>query len=1706
MNPSPRKCDPPEDAIARLAALDESSEMLEAHALLATLPAVESWRSDRGCRVAARVCDELGAPLRARRLALGIFRRAPASPEGILARMRSTFALRGPFVAWSLAREAALPADASAVHRTEWLLHRARAHAGLRDFVAAERDLAAASEIGELPVETVLSRAAVAVQMDRYDEARALCRGVLAKDAMHRTALHAVAHLEELAGDPLAAIELLRSAPATAKAGSLALHLATLLGELRRYDDAHEWLERWASLSPLLEDTEALLRRRADSAYERGDVGRALELLRDVETPFHTRVRERLEACTGGEKRVLLSVPFVRQHYVTCAPATLAALGGFWKRAVDHLGVAEEICYDGTPFHSERRWAEENGWATRELTVTLDAARALLDRGLPFTVSTIGATSGHLQAVVGYDDRRGTLFIRDPFLPHVLEANAQEWLEEWAATGPRGLVLVPSDERARLDGVDFPDAPLYDRLHRLNVALYDHDRATAATMRAELEALAPDHRIALAARRAIAAYDGDHAELLACAERQHARFPAFLRAELEAIACMRVLSPRAERVARLERMVAERDGDPIVVQVLCGELIEDAREHERASRLLRGVVRRYPEGGSCAAMMASIAIAASRFDEATSLLRVAACSSEFDEEAARRYFDHATAYGRGDEARAFLEARAARLGRRSARSVQTLVEAVGAAGDDARALEILDGALRDHPDDGDLATYAACVHASSGNLERAKLLLGAAEGKTRPAVWLRAATTIALSEGDVAKRLELLERAVAAEPAHADTQRALATAVLCARGREAALEGLRVAAARFPHHRDLTALYIEWRTRWDVEGARDALVAHVATDPHDAWAQRQLALVESSLGDHAAARAALDASERLDPNSATFHGVAGQVLQAAGDDAAARAAARRAARREPDRPGAVADWLTLTRGPKARVKALEEAETLARERSVTGVAIAAFHAAAAGWLAPDDLLARVERIKSERPAMPAAWACVVRQLTAVGRHEDALAVAKGAVEKFPRASAAWLDLATAHLFAGDTRAREAALERALAVDPFSSAAVLELAKLRRRKGDAAGARELLSRAIERSPGTAIELRLALGASSAGDRAAAVACARAVLALDPMSTAGWSQLWSATEPAQREEVLAALRRQWDACPWNADLALLVSNALSASGDSDGALEIVDAVIARAPRCVEAHDARVELLAERGDRENAERACAPAVFGDQAPRELRGRRAWVSAGFGNRTHAIQSMKAIVAHHPDYLWGWLQLAQWHGEEGASAARRNAIVRCAGLAPTDGTIRAMRAQTLLEAGDRAAAKVELARAVDLAPARVGAALDLFDLRVFDDECAQAEELLPLIASEAPTALRSAEVQLRVRKYDDDGALESFGAMARDAKADSAELYRARRSLLYGGLGDRLHDLTEALLRDPQAHMDIGGMWLRTQLAREARRVDEALGALDFSIASARGVATTWLELAAIHRNETRIDWALRAHRDKLRAHIDTWGAAGHALVAAGQTSEARRWFSDWRDRHEAWPWMLLDVAAASRAEGDLSSADDAHRRAVASAQRDASTPTHHAWVALADGVGGDLASARASLQQARGSKLGEIEAKIVVLADAVIGAREQGGWPGFMYGRKRLATIGVGVFDRGNSALVGAHRRASRRIAAEIGGPFGPLWIHRGVLLVITLVVLGAGMATAILVFPTFEGNPPNPFGFVGLIVGLFYAVRWHTANRSK
>ena len=213
-------------------------------------------------------------------------------------------------------------------------------------------------------------------------------------------------------------------------------------------------METAALLEPAVR--RALCARAAEAAYLRRAHRRAAkwaaEAGREVGGPF-AEALARLEDGAAPPRVCLNEVPHVRQHHVTCAPASLCSVAAYHGDPQDQRAIADAITYAGTPLWAQRRWAEERGYLVRELDVTLEAARALIDAGLPFVLSTFGTVDGHAQVVIGYDEARRSLLVRDPSVPArvAVLAPAGGGRRRVLARGGRGA-RVPAPPRRRGPG------------------------------------------------------------------------------------------------------------------------------------------------------------------------------------------------------------------------------------------------------------------------------------------------------------------------------------------------------------------------------------------------------------------------------------------------------------------------------------------------------------------------------------------------------------------------------------------------------------------------------------------------------------------------------------------------------------------------------------------------------------------------------------------------------------------------------------------------------------------------------------------------------------------------------------------------------------------------------------------------------------------------------------------------------------------------------------------------------------------------------------------------------------------------------------------------------------------------------------------------------------------------------------------------------
>ncbi|MBI2920172.1 MAG: C39 family peptidase [Planctomycetes bacterium] len=1609
---------------------------------------LREWTGTDALLIAGRLAANLGAPRLGSVLHVRAWRRDRGHQEARVYFVRAVADRFGPFAAWRhLGVFDDMEGTPEAI-RADWFALRASVAGQLRDFDTAEKWLARAEESdpGEPWIQVV--RAHLHEEEDRYDDALAAARRALEIRPWFRPGVQAAAHVLQLLNRNDEALALLEEASSRLECASVLTHLGALRAEIGRHPAAREAYAAAVRHSPLVEEGVGrwLAARQSDAAYASGDLAGAAELARQAGGDYYSRLADRLAAPDAAARKSLLSVGFVRQHHVTCAPATLSAISRFWNMPTEHLALAEDICYDGTPGHSERQWAESHGFVAREFTVTWEAAVALLDRGVPFTLTTAVPGSAHLQAVVGYDGLRESLFIRDPYERYLRETGARRFLDRYRATGPRGMAMVPAAQAGLLESLELPDAALYDLLYAMQRSLERHDRAAAAAARDSLVARAPGHRLSFTGRRILAAYDADRVAALEALDGLLALHPGNELLTFSRLAEMPGLARREDRLSLLREACSRPEADPIFAAALAAELVGDARRHDEALRSLRHALRTRERDAAAVSTCADILWENGERERAIDAYRFAACLEDKNESYSASFFFAACHLGREETAVEYLRGRFRRFGGKSGLPARTLFRACDRLNRTSEGLRILDEAVLLRPEDGQLLLFAAEARARFGDLERAREYLSRASGHARRADVLRCEAQLATLRGDSRSALEQWRAIAEVEPLSCEAQAATARHLAELEGREGAVAHIRGVVSRFPHHAEIRKLLLDWIPEDSPEEAEREVRRLLELNPDDAWTQRELALVLSRCRRHEEALAQVEKAHELEPRAPSTWATRARVLLNAGRIAEARAAAMKAVEGAADFEAAIDDLVEASQTEAERRESLAFVRVEIEKQAVSGDGILQWRGAAGGILPAAEILASLRSFHALRPGLWQAWHALIAQSGDMNLLDDAMRTARAAVERFPLIPRLWLDLGVTARLRRDAAVEFEALERAVRVSPTWGFAVRELADAHERAGALEKARELLEQAILRVPTDAAG-HGALGSVlwKLGKREEAVERLQRAVSLAPRYEWAWNQLADWTEVLGRPEAPAAIAREVAAKrPGDAQSWLILSRLLTRPGEEAERLRAVDRALELEPRLEEAHDARVVCLAASHRWEEALAACQPAVFTEEVPVALAGRAAWVEAMRGEYARAIEKMKAVLTRANGYAWGWRRLADWCRETGAGKEYLHAAGRLVELEPTVPLSLGYRADARRMTGDRKGCKEDLKRALELGPDYPFAGTTLFDMHIEDREFDKAGEVLEILKAQlGGPEVTSRDVQLCMARRRFDPAADRTRHLCFEPGEDSAPYDRACNAWFQARRGkEGAVVLREAALRHG-ANPLAAAAWMRYAVKmgrlRHARH----------DLRKLRGWPATWtravdawmsaLEEEGRHRYLRLMLWW---DRKSWRSDTRSWAAAGKVLLSLGCPGAAVRWLSDWRGREGLECWMLSNLAASLRDRGRDAEAGEVTRAALA-LPRDGATPQLEVWAAVDAALGGDAGAAGAGLARLNLSELSPYYRFVGWMLQALLAA--SAAKPGCAMADTRgflvKARLGLPGY-RYQSALRRLYRRVIARIASRNGG----------------------------------------------------------------
>lgn len=1488
---------------------------------------VEQWGGVEAMVLAGRILQNTFAPRTARRLIVRAWREHRGSAMAATYYAATAAGRLGPLAGLKLLRK--LPSDGTLppdeeVHR---LTLEASLLAHMRDFRRAFERLQEAEKIDASQAWRLVTTADCCKLQDRYEEALDHARRALEIRPGYRPAVIVAAEVLSLSSREEEAIHLLEEALQTAESPHIAWRLATTQQELGQHREAQAALRRARELAFAIEpEAEAEWEGRlGDVCYALGEIDEALGAYDRSKSPFYTKAAESIRAHPEG-RRVVWPVPFVRQHHVTCAPATISALSRFFAHDIDHLELARVICYDGTPDHVGRHWLQENGWLVREFRVTWETARALLDRGVPFAITTVETQSAHLQAIVGYDERKGILVIRDPFFRAQPEAAAVEWLARYESTGPQGMVLLPQGRAALLEGIELPEVALYDRRHRLQRALHRHDRSAAAEELAALETAAPGGRLALEAAAFVASYDGSTTRQLEAVESLLALYPKDANLALRKLALLRYQGRRTE----VEDLLRERSaGDEPAFWLEWGrDLAIDARQHPQARRLFARTLHHRPAHADALSSAGHLLWSGQQFAEGLEHFRLAAMLADKSIDFARTFFQGARHLRQTEAALEILRERADLHREKSSEPVRLLFWALTALDRTGEAFAHLAAALEKRPEDGELLLFAADAYARYAEPERGQHLLQAAETRSARPSWLRAAASVAEYTCDLPRALGYWREAHALEPLAMDAAESTLRLLEQVEGPAAALAFAEATSAAFPHHLPLRVLAIRQVRGMGKPGAEEMLRDLLRLEPSHAWACRELALVLSAERRFAEAEAEIARSREIEPHEPATYGVGAQVLQSAGRLAEAREMYRSALRLSIDLTYGMHGLLACAETYEQRREAVAFLLSELEKQTVYGDGLLGFRHAAFSILEPADLLRNLQEANAARPDLWHSWVALIQQHCDMGGKEEALKLAREAISRFPLEPRAWQALASAHEVAGQLDAELEAARKAFSLAPSEGFYARALADAQMRANRFEDAGDTMQKAIAAAPLDAVNVAvLAELLWRMNRRKEAMAKIEHALELSPGYSWAWDKhdAWS-QEAGEPYRTLRLAERLKETRPGEARSWLILAKSVP-EGETPRALEALDRAQELNPRLEEAQDLRVWLLTREQRFEEALAACDwPSA--EEPLYTLQGRKAWVEDVRGRTRRAIELMNAVVTSNPDYYWGWSQLAEWHEKleetEQAIAAARQMVRLSPGNAIPLGYLASITRKIDVKKADE-----YLEEALRVNPQYEYASSQLFYGHLRAERYQEAERMLERWVLHNPGAqTTAARVALLCAQRKHKQALPLLRELCFAPDVFTSAFITGANAFIGSPAARQAEKIYAECKDDPKANAEVAAYWARSAAQRKAWGKLRELRRMNPHLRSGIRARVIFLEATA-ETNQRRLFQRLVAReRELLHGYDELWGTVGYGYATLNMDKECAAWLHDWRVRRGVKPWMLHNYAWSNFVRGQRAEA----------------------------------------------------------------------------------------------------------------------------------------------------------------------------------
>lgn len=1504
---------------------------LDAYECAAPLGPLAQWRGVGPRILAAKLARVLGNSRLSDILLYLAWREHRDSPRAFAYYSRNHFSRNGLLKTLSLLERYPQFVEGDNI-AAEMQSYRAFLYGFYRDFTRADalmaEALAAAPDDPWIRVE----HAHLLEMEDDYDAALAAVDQALAIVPNYRAAVQGKAHLLQLCGKEEEALALLQQASTALQSEGV---VAQLLAHHQEQEDLPQIaasLAQIESLTPLKsKDYEKwLAANRCNYHYLCGEIEEAITQAELNGSPYFKKLAEELGRSGGKGERKRLRVEFVRQRHMTCGPATLSALSNYFGKPVAQQAIIDSIWYGGTRDYDERKWAIENGWHVLEFSLDWVSARALIDAGIPCALATQEADSAHLQALTGYDEQMGALFIRDPFSQYEQEFLQQPFFEKYSPFGPRAMVMVPAERAATLHSLKLPEHKLWDALFTIRDSLKQHQRDAAGDEFVRVFGASPQSDLACQARRELGWYDNNMEEVAAVDRLQFERYPDNDRIKLNQLYSLNRIGHREAYQGLLQQEGEKEQAHLSLVSLYAEALSDDGRQQQRAESLLGDVVKRAPKLASAYQSYGYLLWQQRRYAEAEKLYRIAASLDEADEGFALDYYRLARLNRHGDEVVAWLQQRFERNASKSPYPAITLYRAYELQNRQHQGLALLERAVAARPDDGELLLFASNAQLDNGNSEQAQQLLAQAEPLVSPGQWLFTSARHAAQQRRHQRALQQFNALVQSEPLNYRAHEELVWLHRELNGEARAIAHMRELCRRFPDNLRLHEQLIELLEQEQPAEAELELKRLLQRHPANAYAQRQLAdlLIQADRYDEA--WQALQTARALDADAPGLHNICGDLYARRGEREQAMVSYRETLRVSADNEYAIHALMGLCHSSAEKQEQLAYLLQQLMAQTTSGAGLLSYQLEAHNILPAEPLLETLREAHQLRPDLWQSWSTLIGELRDNTQLEEARALAEEAVQRFPLLPRTHLDLAHVYKRQNDIAGQRETLQQALRINPHWDRALMELADNYERSGDYPQELKMLQDAAIANPSSAqVQGYLADALWRRGEQESALIAIRNALELSPGYDWAWGRLRGWSEHMGEEWLLEQTARAVvERKPGLPQSWYYLAESL---WPLDEKLEALNQAISRNPNYLPAYEQKAELLVQHQRFSEARQVIADYDRGDGIPVALRSYGPWMDYQRGEVDRAIIDLKAMMEGEPAYYSGWSMLASWCEDNERPGDALIACQRMVALRPDDGDAQVRLADALLLNNKPEEAKQTLQQALLVLPQHESAGIKLFDLQLEDDELEDAQATLHHLylhlAPELEPYVVTRELKLAGKRGEQARALELFYRLTRSSKENTWFFNTAYEAFSLAGWEQELERASDDLVKDLNGvNPAFASVWAERQheaSETEWKLSNRSIGRLLNMGKAGHRVVEDYLSY--IHRIGSiwRLDRLIKRYRKPLREDIDSLINVAYIYAAQGRYRDNVAWMRGWREMKGLPAWALNNYAISLREMG---------------------------------------------------------------------------------------------------------------------------------------------------------------------------------------